>query len=142
MEKLVDSWNSYSNYDFIVFPDHLYGIIYADASGKCFTFPWVSLALFFSTDMIEVIWACHKKEGSSRFGNSECHSFKHLLVHEMSWTNFFLFAKYPFSVFTQQRPSMHNKYILPALDAANEFTHTSLYRVRLLATSLTSKNSI
>ncbi|GAB5570663.1 phosphatidate cytidylyltransferase 1 [Prionailurus iriomotensis] len=32
VEKLVDSWNSYSNYDFIVFPDHLYGILYADAS--------------------------------------------------------------------------------------------------------------
>lgn len=32
VEKLVDSWNSYSNDDFLVFPDHLYGIFYADAS--------------------------------------------------------------------------------------------------------------
>ena len=35
----MDSWNSYSDDDFVVFPDHLYGILYADASCKCFVFP-------------------------------------------------------------------------------------------------------
>ncbi|PNI83101.1 CDS1 isoform 2 [Pan troglodytes] len=32
VEKLVDTWNSHSNYDLVVFPDHLYGIFHADAS--------------------------------------------------------------------------------------------------------------
>lgn len=54
MEKLVDSWNSYSDDDFVVFPDHLYGILYADASGKCFVFAQVSLASFYSIN-IELI---------------------------------------------------------------------------------------
>lgn len=89
MEKLVDSWNSYSNYDFIVFPGHLYGILYADASCKCFTFARVSLALFFSMDAIEVICACHKKRRWFRLGNSKIGSCKRPLIHEMTWTDLF-----------------------------------------------------
>lgn len=54
MEKLVDSWNSYSDDDFVVFPDHLHGILYADASCKYFVFAQVSLASFYSIN-IEVI---------------------------------------------------------------------------------------
>lgn len=88
MEKLVDSWNSYSDDDFVVFPDHLYGILYADASCKCFVFAQVYLASFYSIS-IEAIWVCHEKEGDSRLGNSKFSSFRHFLDYEMTLTNLF-----------------------------------------------------